>query len=138
MWPEAGRGNPFYTKSHNDEEAYAWASLMLGKPLLGQRVTDILAVAEAMRGRRTVLIASGHTVVPALCAAVLDPKIDLLYTAGGLRSWASLLDGEDYSEPFANFVPGILARTDLPHIRASLGARLKEGRTWDLELLRSL
>ena len=138
MWPEVGRGNPFYTKPHNEEEAYAWASLMLGRPLLGQRVTDILAVAQAMRGRRTVLIASGHTVVPAVCATALDPKIDVLYAAGGLRSWASLLEGEDYSEPFANFVPGILSRTDLPQIRASLGSRLKEGRTWDLELLRSL
>ena len=138
MWPEVGRGNPFYTRPHNEEEAYAWASLMLGRPLLGQRATDILAVAEAMRGKRTVLIASGHTVVPALCATALDAKIDLLYTAGGLRSWASLLDGEDYTEPFANFVPGILERTDLPQIRTSLGGRLKEGRTWDLELLRSL
>jgi hypothetical protein len=91
-----------------------------------------------MRGARTVLAASGHTVVPSICAAVLDPAIDLLYTAGGLRSWASLLDAEDYAEPFANFVPGILARTDLPALRKQLGVRLREGTRWDLETLRSL
>lgn len=138
MWPEVGRGNPFYTRPHSEEEHYAWASMMLGKPLLGQRVTDILHMAAAMRGRRTVLAASGHTVVPAICAAVLDPRIDLLYTAGGLRSWASLLDGEDYKEPLANFVPGILTRTDLPALRTQLGPRLKEGTAWDLDTLRSL
>jgi hypothetical protein len=138
MWPEVGRGNPFYTRSHAEEEHYAWASLMLGKPLLGQRVTDILAVAEAVRGRRTVLAASGHTVVPAICAAALDPGIDLLYTAGGLRSWISLFDTEDYGEPFANFVPRILHRTDLPALRRQLGSRLKEGASWDVETLRSL
>jgi hypothetical protein len=139
MWPEVGRGNPFYTKPHNDEEHWSWASLMLGRPLLGQRVTDVLAVARAMRGKsRTVLAALGHTVVPALCAGALDAKIDVIYTAGGLRSWASLLDAEDYSEPLANFVPNILAHTDLPAIRTSLGTRLKEGTKWDLDTLRAL
>lgn len=138
MWPEVGRGNPFYTRPHSEEEHYAWASLMLGKPLVGQRVTDILAVVLAMRGRRTVLAASGHTVVAAICAALLDPKIDLLYTFSGLKSWASLLDAEDYKEPFANFVPGILKRTDLPELRKQLGPRLREGTKWDLESLQAL
>jgi dienelactone hydrolase len=138
MWPEVGRGNPFYTRPHTEEEHYAWASLMLGRPLLGQRVTDILAIAAALRGTRTVLAASGHTTVPAICAAVLDKGIDLLYTSGGLRSWASLLDVEDYAEPFANFLPGILTRIDLPELRAQLGPRLKEGTKWDLDTLASL
>jgi hypothetical protein len=111
---------------------------MLGRPLLGQRVTDILAIAAALRGTRTVLAASGHTTVPAICAAVLDKGIDLLYTSGGLRSWASLLDVEDYAEPFANFLPGILTRIDLPELRAQLGPRLKEGTKWDLDTLASL
>jgi hypothetical protein len=92
-----------------------------------------------MRGkRRTVLAALGHTVVPALCAAALDERIDLVYTAGGLRSWASLLESEDYSEPLANFIPAILAHTDLPAIRANLGGRLKEGTKWDFDTLQGL
>ncbi|HYO81365.1 MAG TPA: acetylxylan esterase [Bryobacteraceae bacterium] len=139
LWPEVGRGNAFYARPHNEEEAWAWASLMLGKPLAGQRVTDILAVANAVRGKqRTVLAALGHTAVPALCAAAIDSRIDLVYASGALRSWASLLQEEDYSEPLANFVPGILTRTDLPQIRKTLGARLKEGTRWDLETLQSL
>lgn len=139
--PEVGRGNPYYTRPHSEEEAYAWASLMLGRPLLGQRVTDILHVASAMRGhtsRRCVLAALGHMSVPALCAAALDPLIDRVYLAGGLQSWASLLEEEDYKEPFANFVPGVLRHTDLPLIRAQLGTRIRNGTAWTVEALASL
>jgi hypothetical protein len=140
LWPEVGRGNPFYTQSHAEEEPYAWASLMLGRPLLSQRVTDILAIAGAMRGRakRIVLAARGHTAVPALFAAAKTPAIDLVYTAGALPSYSSLLEREDYSQPFANFIPEILEHTDLPEIRKQLGPRLREGSSWDLQVLRSL
>jgi len=137
--PELGRGNPYYARPHADEEAWAWASLILGRPLLGQRVADILSVAASLRGRdRTVLAATGHTTVPATLATALDPKIDLLYTTGGLESWAALLNLPDYTEPLANFLPGILRRTDLPAVRTSLGVRLRRGKTWDLAALSAL
>jgi len=48
LWPEVGRGNRFYTIPHSAEEDYAWASLILGKPLVGQRVSDILAFVRAL------------------------------------------------------------------------------------------
>jgi hypothetical protein len=113
---------------------------MFGRSLLSQRVTDILAIAGAMRGRgkRLVLAASGHTAIPALFAAAKSPAIDLVYAAGALRSYASIVEREDYTHPFANFLPGILEHTDLPEIRQQLGSRLKEGTAWDLSVLRSL
>jgi hypothetical protein len=139
LTPEVGRGNLFYTRPHAEEEAWAWASLMLGKPLLGQRVSDILAVAAAVRGSgRTVLAALGHTAVPATLAAAIDTRIDLLYTSGGLESWASLSQSGNYTEPFSNFVPDVLAHTDLPAIRQTLGSRLKRGSAWDLSTLANL
>jgi hypothetical protein len=137
--PEVGRGNPFYTRPHSEEEAWTWASLMLGKPLLGQRVSDILSVVEAVRGAdRTVFAALGHTTVPATLAAAIDPRIEQLYASGGLESWSSLVQMEKYSEPFSNFLPNVLAHTDLPAIRQSLGARLKRGAAWDLQTLSAL
>jgi hypothetical protein len=119
--PEVGRGNPGYTAPHAVEEAYAWASMILGHPLLGQRVQDILAMARAVQdwrgdGRRLVLCANGHMTVPALCAAALDPSIHTAYLAHGLVSWSSLLEGDNYSEPFSSFVPGVLTKTDLPFV----------------------
>ena len=119
--PEVGRGNPGYTAPHAVEESYAWASLILGHPLLGQRVQDILAMTRAVRDwrggdRRVVLCANGHMTVPALCATALDPEIHTAYLAHGLVSWSSLLEGDSYSEPFSSFLPGVLTRTDLPFV----------------------
>lgn len=127
--PEAGRGASAYTSSHNDEENYAWSSLILGKPMLGQWVTDLLAVSAALRarpeckGRRLVVAARGKLTVPALFAAALDPAIDTLHLTDGLTSFQSVVDNEDYRVSFANFVPNLLRHTDLPDIAARIGAR---------------
>ena len=142
--PEVGRGNSFYTKSHANEESYAWASLMLGKPLLGQRVTDILHILQALRNytpaqnARVTVAALDHLTVPAIFAAASDQAVSRLYTARGLESYAGLLNNEDYSEPFANFVPNILMATDIPELRDRLGARLKRGAAWDFDTLSNL
>jgi dienelactone hydrolase len=128
LTPEVGRGNPAYTGPHAVEEAYAWASMILGHPLLGQRVEDILAMARAVRdwrgqGHRLVLCANGHMTVPALCAMALDANIGAAYLAQGVVSWSSLLEGDNYTEPFSSFLPGVLTKTDLPFV-----ARLAQGR----------
>jgi hypothetical protein len=54
--------------------------------------------------------------LPALCATALDPSIHTAYLAKGLVSWSSLLDGDNYSEPFSSFLPGVLTKTDLPFV----------------------
>ncbi len=132
MSPEVSGGNPFYTRPHSEDEAWAWASLMLGRPMLGQRVGDILAVAAQLKGTsRTVLAALGHTTVPATIAGVFNTSLEIACAPGGLPSWNSLLEKEDYTEPFSNFVPGILADTDLPALRKQLGQRLKTLPSWD-------
>jgi hypothetical protein len=120
--PEFGRGAVRYTRPHNDEEHYAWASLMLGKPLLGQRVTDILALVAAV-GRPVHIAALEHMTVPALCAAALDRRIERLHLVRPLVSFEDLAGREDYRHPFANFVPSLLRHTDLPEIAASIAPR---------------
>lgn len=129
LWPEIGRSAPRHARSHNDEENYAWASMIFGKPLVGQRVTDVLALAAALRahpalkGRPMVLAALGRMTVPALFAAALDGRIDRLYLAGGLVSFQAILESENYSCPFVNFAPELLKHTDLPEVAASIGPR---------------
>ncbi len=127
--PEVGRGAAEYARSHANEENYAWASLMLGKPLVGQRVTDILALAAALRlhaavgGARMKLAASHHLTVPALFAAAIDPAISELYLNQGLTSFRSVVETERYSAPFGSFVFGMLQHTDLPEVAAALAPR---------------
>jgi dienelactone hydrolase len=127
--PEFGRGAARYARSRNEEECYAWASLILGRPMLGQWVTDTLALTAALRARSEfsgallTVAALEKMTVPALCAAALDPAIGSLYLAHGLISFQSVVETEIYSASFSNFVSGFLNCTDLPEIAASFAPR---------------
>ncbi|PYU96071.1 MAG: hypothetical protein DMG08_03225 [Acidobacteria bacterium] len=129
LTPEFSRGAARYARSHNSEEEYAWASLILGKPLLGQRVTDILALVQALRarvdlaGRPLILAAKGMMTVPAIFAASLETSIGALHLAGGLISFRALVDAENYVHPFGNFVTNLLNHTDLPRLVAGIAPR---------------
>jgi hypothetical protein len=129
LTPEFGRHSARNAREHANDEMWAWSSLVLGKPLAGQRVTDLLAVVQGLRarpdlkGKSLVLAARGFPTVPALFAAALEPEIDHLYLAGGLVSFQSIVDTEDYDHPFGNFVPNLLLHTDLPKLAASLAPR---------------
>jgi cephalosporin-C deacetylase-like acetyl esterase len=142
--PRYGSGSAHYARSHQREESYAWASLILGRSLLGQRTNDIVMVARALQEFRPeagiTAAARNKLTVPALCAAALQPSIGALYLCGHLSSWRSLLDSEEYSASFANFVPGVLSATDLPQIAKSIAPRpivFADESAWDLEGLQS-
>jgi hypothetical protein len=129
LTPEYGRHAARNAREHASDEMWAWASLVLGKPLVGQRVTDLLAVVEGLRGRqelsgrRLILAARGTPSVPALFTAAVEPTVDGLYLAGGLVSFQSIVETENYNHPFGNFVPHLLQHTDLPELAASLTPR---------------
>ena len=127
--PEFGRAAARHARPHNSDEHWAWASLMLGKPVVGQRVTDILAIVQGLRtrpdleGKPLFVAAHGFMSVPALFAAAIEPAIRGLYLAGGLVSFADIVATEDYDQPFGNFVPNLLLHTDLPDLAASIAPR---------------
>jgi dienelactone hydrolase len=125
--PQFSGGAMGYARSHQNEENYAWGSLVLGHSLLGQRTTDIIALSQALAGaypQSAIAVAAREKMtVPALCAAALEPRIAKLYLAKHLVSWRSLVESENYSYPFANFVPRALHSTDLPQIARSIAPR---------------
>lgn len=127
--PEFSPGAADYESWHQQEENYTWGSLVLGKPLVGQRVTDILALVDALgkhpaTSNRPIYVAAlGKLTVPALFAAAIAPAIEGLYLAGGLASFHSLIETEVPKYSFANCVPRLLNHTDLPEIAASLAPR---------------
>jgi pimeloyl-ACP methyl ester carboxylesterase len=129
LTPEFSPGAADYESWHQQEENYAWGSLALGKPLVGQRVTDILALVAALRAhaatskRQIYIAALGELTVPALFAAALEPSVKGLYLAGGLGSFENLIQTEVPDYPFANYVPELLNHTDLPEIAASIAPR---------------
>ncbi len=136
LMPEFPRGAARHGRSHQEEEHYAWASMMLGRPLAGQRAKDLLAVLNGLalwpeiQGRRVLLAASGKMVVPTLLAAALHTRLAGVYLARGLPSFRGLLDTDDYEEPTANFLPDVLAQFDLPDLESALKTVVRDDR-WD-------
>lgn len=126
--PEVGRGNPAYTISHDSEENFAWASLVLGEPLLAQRITDILTLVKVLRAEpgftgRLALAARGRLAVPALFAFAASTELASLYLSGGLISFRNLLETELYSQPLSNFAWNIFRLIDLPALAAQSAPR---------------
>lgn len=135
--PEYPRASARHAAWHQDEDSYAWASMMLGKPLLGQRVSDVLAVVRAIGGPVT-LAASGKMTVPALFAAAIEPAVTKVYEVNGLESFRGLIDIEVPRHDFGNFAFDLLHHTDLPVLRAALGRRHAGSGAWNLERLADL
>jgi cephalosporin-C deacetylase-like acetyl esterase len=128
--PEVSPGAPDYEIDHESDENYAWGSLIFGKSLLGQRVTDLIAFVDAVTsydnglwGADASLAARGHLTVPALCAASLLPGRGGLYLAGHLVSWRSIVEFENYEYAFSNFVPNAIRDLDLAKIAGRLASR---------------
>ncbi|MDQ2775772.1 MAG: hypothetical protein M3Y57_12775 [Acidobacteriota bacterium] len=152
MRPEVGRGNPGYTIPHASEEDFAWASLMLGAPLLTQRVADILACVEAMRNDETIaghsvaIAARGDLCVPSLFAFAASTYSAALYLANGLISFQNLLETEGYNQTLGNFAWNLFRLTDLPLLAAQsqprrihlAGAVNAEGKPMDVAAARAI
>jgi len=127
LQPGFSPGAASYTREHQSEENYAWASLILGHSLLGQRVADILAMVQALASAyprsEIVIAARDRMTVPALCATALESRVARVYLARHLVSWRSIAESEQYSQPLANFAVDILRHTDLPQIAKSIAPR---------------
>ena len=127
MEPQYAPGAAGYARSHQTEENYGWASLILGHSLLGQRTTDIVGMAGALAlayPRASIALAARDKMtVPALCAAALEARIVKLYLARHLVSWRSVVETEKYTCPLASLAPDALRVTDLPEIARSIAPR---------------
>lgn len=96
---------------------YAAYSQMLDRPLLGQRVFDVLRVLQ-------LLAAAGHTEIhlagqgwgalPAALAAVLSPGVKQVTLKHALTSFHDLASHEDQQWPTAFMLPQVLQLLDLP------------------------
>ena len=104
----------------------AYLALHLGRPLLGQRVGDLLAVLAALADESPggfALEAHGAAGPIALHAAALEPKVFELTLDGAITSWAEVVRTPLSQDQFANVVPNALASYDLPDLAASLAPR---------------
>jgi cephalosporin-C deacetylase-like acetyl esterase len=101
----------------------AFLSIHLSRPLLGQRVLDVLSLLKAIGGEEIQLVGAGTTGPIALHAAALDPRIREISLDGAVRSWLTVVERPISYNQLTNVVPGVLKVYDLPELQGTLAPR---------------
>ena len=103
------------------EDFFAYRALEIGRPLLGQRLKDLLAIGPTRTHRRnwTLVGVGASASLVAAHAALLDQRVDGLITVDGPLSYRSMFDDPLTSQPFAAFLPGVLSAYDVRDLYAA-------------------
>ena len=103
----------------------SFLSLHLNQPLLGQRVSDLLAVLRTGQQeiQKVELVGLGAAAPVALHAAALDERIQAVYVNGGLVSWDNVVRTPISHNQLASVVPGALAVYDLSDLATAIAPR---------------
>jgi cephalosporin-C deacetylase-like acetyl esterase len=105
----------------------AFMALHLNRPLLGQRVVDLMAVVAhlaAIEKNGIELIGAGKAGAVALHAAALDARIASLTLERSLVSWSAVVRTPISHDQLSNAVPGALAVYDLPELASLVVPRV--------------
>jgi cephalosporin-C deacetylase-like acetyl esterase len=111
-------------------EGLPWLALMVGKPLVGLRIQDIVRGVDVLRGRgllfggECVGFAKGRTLAADLLhAAVLDRRIAAVALEDSLLSYASIVRTPLHQGILEMVIPGVIGKYDLPDLVAALAPR---------------
>jgi len=109
-------------KYYNREYNNAMISLHLGKPIVGQRVTDLFTLLQFLdkldpEGARTVhLVSSGATGPVAIYAALFRPQVKSVRVISSIESYLEILHHPMELDWYSYVIPNVLAYFDLPDL----------------------
>jgi cephalosporin-C deacetylase-like acetyl esterase len=120
-----GKGKTNYFGVDSKE---AWLSLHLNRPLLGQRVSDVLSVVDFLADHKELvseirIVGVGSCGPIALHVAALDPRIQALTLERSVISWSAVVRTPISHNQLCNVVSGALKVYDLPDLAATLAPR---------------
>ena len=114
-------------KYFNKEYRNAMLALHIGKPIVGQRVADILTLmqyVEVIKARSQLpveLYASGVNTLPAMHAALLDDRISSLNLYNSISTFKNILDNPDKRNWYSYVIPNVLNYYDIPDLMRLIG-----------------
>jgi hypothetical protein len=115
-----------FLKPYGSHYFYAAHSLMLDRPLLGQRTFDVLRVIQLLisAGHQELHLAgAGWGALPAAFAAMLSDRVIQVTLNNALTSFSDVIENEDYQWPYAIMLPHLLEHFDLPDCYADLQSK---------------
>ncbi|MCA1963514.1 MAG: acetylxylan esterase [Prosthecobacter sp.] len=131
--PDTCGVNQFHNR-YGSHYFYAAYSVMLDRPLLGQRVLDVLRVLQLLAdsGHEHVhLVGKGWGALPATFAALLSPTVKQVTLKNALTSYHDLAIHEDQQWPYAVMLPNVLGHFDLPECYSQLAEKgLRQIEPW--------
>ncbi len=108
------------TKFYNKEYRNVMSSLHLGRPLIGQRVTDLLLLLDYLQGTfresKITVRASGKMALVALHTAAIDERISHLQADHYLDSFTDIIRHVMEKDQYSDVVPGALRYYDIPDL----------------------
>ena len=123
-WGESEPHLPGPPPPYSWEDFFAYRGMEAGRPLLGQRMKDLLASASDRGDRLQWLVAGiGAGALVASHAAVLDRRIRRVVAVGGPLSFRRLADDPLTKHPVSSFLPGVIGEYDLRDVYAALAPR---------------
>lgn len=110
------------SKYWNWEYRNAMASMHIGKPIMGQRVTDIMSILDFidkttnLKDRNITLIANGLYGPTAIHATYLDQRITITEVCRSIKSFSEYLENPLQKDIYTNVLYGVLKYYDLKDI----------------------
>lgn len=99
-------------------------SLHLNRPLLGQRVYDLISVVNALPNKEPLHVVGVGTAGPiVLHAAALEPRIASVTVEKSVVSWAAVVRSPITVNQLTNVVPRALRTYDLPDLATLIAPR---------------
>ncbi len=115
------------TKFWYREYSKAMIALHAGRPLIGQRVTDIFSLVDfitsdsLVTNRSLTIIANGDYGPPVIHAVYLDSRISSANVSGSITSYEELIRQPLLKYSYGNLIPGVLKYYDLTDLAALCG-----------------
>ncbi len=118
------------SKFHNVEHRTAALAIHIGRPLVGQRVEDVVAALNILAARDDVdsgqieLVGVDRAGPVALHAAALDARFAGVIVRSEIHSWIDNVVGRPLQPNlFGHVVPGALEKYDLPDLKRVIAPR---------------
>ena len=110
------------TKYRNHEYRNAMISMHIGKPIMGQRVIDIISLLDftdtndLLKGHKVSVVANGSYGPALVHAAFLDQRIDKAEISGSVKSFNDFLKNPMQRDIYTNVLYGVLKYYDLKNL----------------------